>query len=75
MMLSWLSGKLFDLAVRLDWEVAASRARVVVLIDRGLDEAFFADAPKKRTGRPKGAKDGVGPKAAPKRTRKPKVTA
>ena len=74
-MRKWLAGKLFDMAVWLDWGTAAEAARVVTLIDIKFEKALVA--PKKR-GRPKGSKDGVGPK--PKRGRplgsknKPKET-
>lgn len=63
-MRKWLARKLFDLAVRLDWDEAVLGAMTVCLIDGQLKTAF--DKPKRR-GRPKGSKDGVGPK--PKRGR------
>lgn len=79
-MRKWLAGKLFDLAVYLDWDSVADRARLVVMVELGLQDALAVSLgePKKR-GRPKGSKDGVGPK--PKRGRplgsknKPKVVA
>lgn len=79
-MRKWIARKLFDLAVRLDWDETVQAAQVVVVIDGQLKAAF---APKKKMGRPKGAKDGVGPKPAPKKKlgrplgskNKPKVVA
>ena len=75
-MRKWLARKLFDLAVRLDWDEAVLGAMTVCLIDGQLKTAF--DKPKRR-GRPKGRKDGVGPKpkakaqpqAAPKKRGRP----
>lgn len=75
-MRKWLARKLFDLAVRLDWDEAVLGAMTVCLIDGQLKTAF--DKPKRR-GRPKGSKDGVGPKpkakeqpqAAPKKRGRP----
>ena len=81
-MRKWLAGKLFDMAVYLDWDSVANRARLVVMVELGLQDALMGSLgqPKKR-GRPKGRKDGVGPKPeAKKRGRplgsknKPKVT-
>jgi hypothetical protein len=54
-MRKWLAGKLFDWAVRLDWDVAVQAAKVVVMID---DSWKSVIAPKKR-GRPAGRKDSV----------------
>ena len=79
-MRKWLAGKLFDLAVRLDWDTAADRAKLVALVELGLNDTLVValGEPKKR-GRPKGRKDGVGPKpkakaqpqAAPKKRGRP----
>lgn len=71
-MRKWLSEKLFDLAVRLDWDTAADRAKLVVLVDGNLQDTLMLSLgePKKR-GRPKGRKDGVGPKPAPKKRGRP----
>lgn len=67
-MRKWLARKLFDLAVRLDWDEAVLGAMTVCLIDGQLKTAF--DKPKRR-GRPKGRKDGVGPKPEPKKRGRP----
>ena len=71
-MRKWLSGKLFDLAVRLDWDTAADRAKLVALVELGLNDTLMIalGEPKKR-GRPKGRKDGVGPKPEPKKRGRP----
>ena len=69
-MRKWIAMKLFDLAVRLDWDGAVDGAKVIVLIDGQLKAAF---APKKKMGRPKGAKDRVAGRVAtpPKRIGRP----
>jgi len=54
-MRKWLAGKLFNLALRLDWDEIVQMAKVVVVIDDSWKAAF---APKKR-GRPAGRKDSV----------------
>lgn len=81
-MRKWLAKRLFDAAVWLDWDSTADRAKLVVLVEMNLEDALMVSLgePKKR-GRPKGKKDGVGPKPeAKKRGRplgsknKPKVT-
>ncbi len=79
-MRKWLAGKLFDMSVYLDWDSVADRARLVVMVELGLQDALMVSLgePKKR-GRPKGRKDGVGPKpkakaqpqAAPKKRGRP----
>jgi hypothetical protein len=56
-MRKWIARKLFDLAVRLDWDEVAMAAQVVAVIDAQLKAAFAE--PKKKMGRPKGAKDRV----------------
>jgi hypothetical protein len=56
-MRKWIARKMFDLAVRLDWDETVQAAQVVVVIDGQLKAAFAE--PKKRIGRPKGAKDRV----------------
>jgi hypothetical protein len=55
-MRKWLAGKLFNLAVRLDWDETVQMAKVVVVIDDSWKAAF---APKKKIGRPAGRKDSV----------------
>lgn len=81
MMRRWIARKLFDLVAWLDWDEAVRGSYAVVFADMVVD-GVIQMPPKKRTGRPKGAKDGVGPKAAPKKIgrplgskNKPKVTA
>lgn len=71
-MRKWLAGKLFDMAVYLDWDSVADRARLVVMVELGLQDALIVSLgePKKR-GRPKGKKDGVGPKPEPKKRGRP----
>jgi hypothetical protein len=54
-MRKWLARKLFNLAVRLDWEGAAEAARIIIAVEDSWKAAF---APKKR-GRPAGRKDSV----------------
>jgi hypothetical protein len=70
MMRKWIAGKLFDLAVRLDWDGAVNGAKIIVLIDEQLNKLI---APKKRMGRPKGAKDRVAGRVAtpPKKIGRP----
>jgi hypothetical protein len=59
-MKKWIARKLFDWAVRLDWETVVLSSQAVVLIDGQMKAAFApAPAPKKR-GRPAGRKDSVG---------------
>jgi len=58
-MRKWLSGKLFDWATSLDWDTTAERAIIIASIEIGFLEAM---AGAKKRGRPKGSKDGVGPK-------------
>ena len=53
-MKKWIAMKMFDLAVRLDWDGAVEGAKVIVLIDGQLKAAF---APKKKMGRPVGSKN------------------
>jgi hypothetical protein len=79
-MRKWLSKRFFDAAVWLDWDTVADRAKLVVMVEMGFeDKIMVALQPPKKRGRPKGRKDGVGPK--PKRGRplgsknKPKVVA
>lgn len=79
-MRKWMAGKLVDLGVRLDWDAAVERARVILLVDMSLgDTMMLSLGEPKRRGRPKGRKDGVGPKpkakaqpqAAPKKRGRP----
>ena len=65
-MRKWLSEKLFDLAVRLDWDTAADRAKLVVLVDVNLQDTLMLSLgePKKR-GRPKAAPKKRGRPAKP----------
>lgn len=79
-MRKWIAMKLFDLAVRLDWDGAVDGAKVIVLIDGQLKAAFDDEqwrthvwVPKKKVGRPKGAKDRVAGRVAtpPKKIGRP----
>jgi hypothetical protein len=62
-MRKWLAGKLFDLAVWLDWDAAKRGSYAVVFADMIIDgelESLPDVAPKsppKKRGRPLGAKD------------------
>ena len=68
-MKKWIAGKLFDLAVRLDWYGAVNGAKIILLVDEQLNKLL---APKKM-GRPKGAKDRVAGRVAtpPKKIGRP----
>lgn len=65
-MRKWIADKLFVLAVKIDGDVATDLARRLVAADDFAHAmlAMIQREPKKR-GRPKGRKDGVGPKPAP----------
>jgi hypothetical protein len=67
-MRKWIAGKLFDLAVWLDWDTASDRSISVAVVELGVRKAM---AESKKVGRPKGRKDGVGPKPEPKRRGRP----
>lgn len=56
-MRKWLAGKLFNLAVWLDWDANVLRSMAVLMIEA---EARARIAPKKKRGRPAGRKDSVG---------------
>ena len=64
------AGKLFDLAVRLDWDGAVNGAKIIMLIDEQLNKLLES---KKKMGRPKGAKDRVAGRVAtpPKKIGRP----
>lgn len=66
-MRKWLAVRLFDLAVRLDWDEVFVMSLEVVMIDAGL---LGLIAPTKRVGRPKGSKDKK-PRKSPVRKAKP----
>ena len=71
-MRKWLAGKLVDLGVRLDWDAAVERARVILLVDMSLgDTMMLSLGEPKRRGRPKGKKDGVGSKPEAKKRGRP----
>jgi hypothetical protein len=53
-MRKWLAGKLFDLVVRLDWNVALVNSLAVLL---AASEVRVMHAQKKKVGRPLGSKD------------------
>ena len=53
-MKKWIARKLFDWAVRLDWDEAVRGALAVVLVDGHMKAAF---EPPKKVGRPLGRKD------------------
>ena len=67
-MKKWIARKLFDLAVRLDWDEAVKGALAVVLVDGQMKAAF---APPKKRGRPLGRKDSVGKALPPKKRGRP----
>jgi len=67
-MRKWIAGKLFDLAVWLDWDTASDRSISVAVVELGVRKAM---AEPKKVGRPKGRKDGVGPKPEPKKRGRP----
>lgn len=58
-MKKWIARKLFDWAVRLDWDEAVAGANAVVLVDMTMNGLLEQVTPKKR-GRPAGRKDSVG---------------
>lgn len=73
-MRKWLSEKLFFWAYRLDRENTLTNSQLVVEVwkDWKTVVSIIPDrAPKPKRGRPKGAKDGVGPKPAPKKRGRP----
>ena len=55
-MRKWIARKLFDLAVRLDWDEAMAGSVAVLLIDMKMKELR---EPKRKMGRPVGSKDRV----------------
>lgn len=67
-MRKWIAGKLFDLAVWLDWDTASDRSISVAVVELGVRKAM---AESKKVGRPKGRKDGVGPKPEPNKRGRP----
>ena len=77
-MRKWLVNKLFSLALRIDevettilarlWVDSDNFNRMVGALIKDMTESI--DKPKKR-GRPKGRKDGVGPKAETKKRGRP----
>jgi hypothetical protein len=67
-MKEWISGKLFDLAVWLDWNTAADRSISVAVVELGVRKVMAESKkaePKKKVGRPLGRKDSVGKLLAP----------
>lgn len=58
-MKKWIARKLFDWAVKLDWDEAVVSSKAVVLVDSLINKTFEQVLPKKR-GRPAGRKDSVG---------------
>lgn len=58
-MRKWLAGKVFDLAVWLDWGEAVRGAKIVFMMDDSWNELFKAVPVKKKRGRPAGRKDSV----------------
>jgi len=69
-MKEWISGKLFDLAVWLDWNTAADRSISVAVVELGVRKVMAESKkaePKKKVGRPLGRKDSVGKLLAPKK--------
>jgi len=67
-MKKWISGKLFDLAVWLDWNTAADRSISVAVVELGVRKVMAESKkaePKKKVGRPLGRKDSVGKALVP----------
>lgn len=60
-MKKWIARKLFDWAVRLDWDATLTGAKSMVLVEITVNGLLEQAMPKKR-GRPAGRKDSVGPK-------------
>jgi hypothetical protein len=67
-MRKWLAGKLFDLALWLDWDALVVRSIAILIVEA---EARARIAPKKKRGRPAGRKDSVGGVAPPKKRGRP----
>ena len=76
-MKKWIANLLFDMAVRLDTEGAIENSKLLIEAERKAEQimnAFMSvRAPKKKVGRPKGAKDRVAGRAAtpPKKIGRP----
>lgn len=62
-MRKWLARKMFDLAVRLDWDASVEAAQVVVLIDGQLKAAFDDEQWRTHVWVPAKEKDRVARKA------------
>lgn len=56
-MRKWLAGKLFNLAMWLDWDAVLKGAKIVVLMDDSWNAMFRPVSVKKKVGRPLGSKD------------------
>jgi hypothetical protein len=56
MMRKWLAGKLFDMALWLDWDGVLKGAKIVVMMDDSWGALFTAPT-KRKVGRPLGSKD------------------
>lgn len=63
-MRKWLAGKLFDLALWLDWDETVVRSIAVLIVEA---RAMARLAPKPKRGRPLGSKN----KSAPKKIGRP----
>lgn len=70
-MRKWLANKLFFWALRLDGLETMLNARITVKIADAYLSPSETEKPKRKGGRPKGSKDGVGPKPAPKKRGRP----
>jgi hypothetical protein len=69
-MRKWLSEKLFFWAYRLDRENTLTNAQLVVEVWKDW-KVVVSVIPERKPGRPKGRKDGVGPKPEPKKRGRP----
>lgn len=76
-MRKWIAGKLFDLALAVDFDATEVNARTLTtvwdIIRRLHKREAEDDAPKRKVGRPKGAKDRVARKVStpPKKLGRP----
>jgi hypothetical protein len=70
-MRKWLANKLYFLAFRMDREETLVNAQITAKVADAYQRLVVAERAKPKRGRPKGAKDGVGPKPAPKKRGRP----
>jgi hypothetical protein len=71
-MRGWIARKLFMAAYKIEGDDTTTLARLLVMADDMARENVLGMLkPKRKPGRPKGKKDGVGPKTAPKKRGRP----